>query len=120
MPFVIKRELILADAMLAQFELICCDIISVFISDEVMSNAEPQYLAELYNALIQSDEFATVALLVTDIPSTEPGKEFFQQFIGDSLLPLPYKMMTTRKKARIMTHWARKVGAVVSAEHCTL
>ena len=114
-PFVVKRELTLADAMLAQFEFICCDIISVFISDEVLSNAESQYLADLYNTLIHSDEFATVALLVTHIPPNEAGNEFFQQFIGDRLLPLPHKMMATQKKARIMTHWARKVGAVVGS-----
>lgn len=115
LPFVVKRGLTLSDAMLAQFELICCDIASVLIADPVISAAEPQYLADLYNSLIRSDEFATLRISVTAIPPNELGRQFVQQFIGNGNPSLPHTMRIMLKKARIMTHWAGKIGAAVSA-----
>ena len=109
-PFVVKGELTMADAMLAQFELACCDIVSVFISDGVLSTAEPSYLAELYGSLIHADEFDKVSLRVFSVPENAEGCVFVRQFIGDAVPLLPYDMIAMRKKARIMTHWAKKVG----------
>jgi len=112
-PFILSCELTLSDAMLAQFELISCDIVSVFISDTVMSNVEPQYLAELYRALIRSDEFAMVTRLVMSVPQDQAGDQFIRQFIDDERPIMPHAMRVTQKKARIMAHWARKIGAVL-------
>lgn len=112
-PFILSRDLTLSDAMLAQFELISCDIVSVFISDTVMSSADPQYLADLYGALIRSDEFAMVTRLVMSVPQDQAGDQFIRQFIGDERPIMPYTMLMTRKKARIMGHWATKIGAVL-------
>jgi hypothetical protein len=112
-PFVVRRALALTDAILAQFELVCCDIVSVFLADPVASDAEPAYLADLYHLLTQSDEFARVTVLVNWIPPDEAGDEFVDQFIGTRAAQMPYRMMTTRKKARIMDHWAKKIGGDV-------
>ncbi len=115
-PFVLKRGLILSDAMLGQFELICCDIVSVFLADEVALSADPKYLADLYRDLLASDEFAMVTVSVTALPPGNSGLEFVRRFIADSPPPLPHRMRATRKKTRIMRHWARKLGGTVSEE----
>lgn len=112
-PFIVKRELTASGAMLAQFELICCDIISVFISDAVMSNAEPCYLAELYSSLACADEFEEVGVRLVSIPPHPAGHAFVEQFIGDGIPGLPHDMIATRKKARFIAHWAKEIGARV-------
>lgn len=114
-PFILKRQLTLSDAVLGQFELICSDIISVFITDAVLSAAEPEYLAALYEGLLRSDEFASVTVWVNALPQpADSAGSFLRQFIGEELPSLPYPMQVTRKKSRIMSHWARKFGVVVS------
>ena len=112
-PFVVKRELALADAMLAQFELICCDIISVFLSDEVVSNAEPEYLASLYRGVAHADEFQDVLVRVDSIPDDAAGHAFSDQFIGSGAAAVPFDIVAMQKKARIMSHWAENIGANV-------
>jgi len=114
-PFVIKRELTLSDAMLAQFELVCSDIVSIFLSDDVVANAEPDYLASLYRSVAHAAEFQALSVRVHSIPNDEDGLAFAEQFIGPSLPLLPFEMIAMRKKARIMTHWANKIGAKVEA-----
>ncbi|MDZ7618856.1 MAG: hypothetical protein U1E05_17770 [Patescibacteria group bacterium] len=119
-PFVVKRGLTLSDAMLAQFELICCDIISVFLSDHVVSNAEPEYLASLYRGVAQADEFEALSVRVVSIPADDAGLAFSEQFIGSRAAAVPFDMVAMRKKARIMIHWAEKIGAnVVVMPHGT-
>ncbi|MDY0168077.1 MAG: hypothetical protein RBS80_16130 [Thermoguttaceae bacterium] len=115
LPFILKRGLTLSDAMLGQFELICSDIVSVFLSDEVTLSADPRYLADLYRDLLDSDEFAMVTVSITAIPPGESGRKFVRRFIADTAPPLPHPMRATRKKARIMCHWAKKLGGMVSA-----
>jgi hypothetical protein len=112
-PFVVKRELTLGDAMLAQFELVCADIISIFLSDDVVANAEPDYLASLYRGVANADEFQTVSIRVESIPDNDDGHAFAEQFIGPTMPELPIEIIAMRKKARIMTHWANKIGAIV-------
>lgn len=112
-PFIVKRELTPAGAMLAQFELICCDVVSVFISDAVMSSADPTYLSELYGALARADEFEEVGVRVVSIPRHAAGQALLDQFVGREIPGFPYDMVVTRKKARIMAHWATKIGARV-------
>jgi hypothetical protein len=112
-PFVVKRELTMSDAMLAQFELICSDIVSIFLSDDLVANAEADYLASLYRGFANADEFQTVSIRVESIPDNDEGHAFAQQFIGPNVPELPVELIAMRKKARIMTHWANKIGAIV-------
>lgn len=113
-PFVVKRELTPSDAMLAQFELICCDVVSVFIRDTVIADAETGYLSHLYSTLLRADEFQRMPVCTVFIPQHSAGRAFAEQFIGPAVPTLPCEMTATRKKARIMYHWARKVGAIMS------
>lgn len=114
LPFIGAQHLPHADAMLAQFELICCDIISVFIADSVIDRATPQYLADLYNSLIRGSEFSPLTVRVKSIPETEAGTRFTSRFIADHPVALPYTMMATFKKARVMQHWASSFGINLS------
>ena len=120
-PVPIASGLSLADAMLGQFELVCCDAVSVFLRDDVVVSAEYSYLGELYRQFQKSPEFETVKVKVTSVPNTVTGEHFVDQFLGGAdiiprlvaagLRSCEENMM--RKKARIMAHWAEKVGAKV-------
>lgn len=112
-PFVVKHGLTLPDAVLAQFELACCDIISVFIADPVVADAEPRFLAEFYRILVHADEFEKVSVLLVSVPDSPEGLAFVQQFVSNDMPALPYEMVAMRKKARIMLHWAKKIDARV-------
>ncbi len=112
-PLVLKRELILADAMLAQFELICCDMISVFVSDTIMANADPDYLCELWNSLKTGEEFEKQSVTIENVPDDSSGADFLEQFVGAKDTNFPMDIIAMRKKARIMQHWAKKIGATV-------
>jgi hypothetical protein len=112
-PFVVKRGLALSDAMLAQFELICCDVISIFLSDDVVSHAEASYLSGLYRNVLHADEFQSLSVRVLFIPDSPAGQAFTEQFVGSPVEHFPIEMVVMRKKARIMAHWAAKIGANV-------
>lgn len=115
-PFVLFRSLDLADAMFAQFELASCDLMSLFLSDDVLTHAEPQYMADLANAVTGSPEFQKISIRVFSIPDSDAGARFADQFLGVPLTEVPLQQSVFRKKARIMVHWAKKIGAVVEAE----
>jgi hypothetical protein len=119
-PLAIASGLSLTDAVLGQFELVCSDSISVFLSDEVISSAGSYYLTELYGQLRYSPEFETVDVQIAAVPDTELGNRFAEQFFGGvaaaSLFGKngeAYQGTMMRKKARIMAHWAKKIGAQV-------
>lgn len=112
-PFVLKGGLTMAEAMLAQFELACTDIRSIFLSEDLVANAESRYLATLYRKMLYADEFQPVRVRVISIPDTSQGQAFAQQFLGPNVPQLPFELVAMRKKARIMTHWADKIGATV-------
>lgn len=124
-PEPIASSLSLADAMLGQFELVCCDAVSVFLRNEVVSAAEYPYLGELYRQFQKSPEFETVKVRITSVPDTVMGEHFVDQFLGGvdiipqlvaaGLRSCEESMM--RKKARIMAHWAEKIGAKVVIEN---
>ena len=113
LPYVAARRLTEADAKLLQFELICCDTISVFIADGVVATASPEYLARLYTDLIRGEEFATVHIVVDGIPEDVRGARFCEQFFDTQPQSFPHRTTTTFKKARIMQHWAAEIGAAV-------
>lgn len=112
MPVVLRHQMTMSDALMGQFELICADAISVFIPDSVIELASSDYLTNTYNALLQSNEFEETSIVVDSIPRDAQGSEFMDQFFGSSddlfsTLVVPFK------KARIMLHWAGKIGAKV-------
>ncbi|MCG8586200.1 MAG: hypothetical protein MI757_15950 [Pirellulales bacterium] len=115
LPVTVKSSLSYEDALLGQFELISCDAVSVFITDHVATGATREYLDTLYKSLLtESDEFQQTLVRVEEIPSTESGKKFIDQFIGDGALTFPLEVAATQKKARIMKHWGDKIGARLS------
>jgi hypothetical protein len=111
-PCVVQRDLSLADAMQGQFELICADSTSVFIDDEVIRNAHPKYLDELFANLRRSPEFQPVRVQIHAVPDGQRGANFLRQFFGREIKP-PFFRRVARKKARIMQHWGKRVGAIV-------
>jgi hypothetical protein len=120
-PLPVARSLSLHDALLGQFELVCCDSISVFVRDEVVWSASSDYLPRLYSHLQRSPEFENVSISVTLIPQSDQGRRFVDQFLGgmSQLSSCPHRgyfceITAMRKKARIMVHWAKKVGADVT------
>lgn len=110
LPITLKVQLTEADALLGQFELICCDAVSVFISDKVIKHGESKYLIDLWNTLLRSDEFAETNVAVDSIPDSEAGADFIDQFLG-SYDGSPKTVTVPYKKARIMNHWGSKIGA---------
>jgi hypothetical protein len=114
LPCTVKATLSHADALLGQFELISSDAISVFLNDEVFNGASRKYLNELYSQLVQSPEFEIVSLNVESIPSTDRGNDFVDQFLGNDGAWRTEVLKLPRKKARIMEHWARKIGGHVT------
>ena len=110
MPMSLKHGLTESDALLGQFELICCDAISVFIPDDVITFGTSEYLIDLYNNLLHSEEFSDTDVIVASIPDSESGTEFIDQFFG-SFDKSPTTVTVPYKKARIMTHWGSKIGA---------
>jgi hypothetical protein len=111
-PLVVRTGLSYASALEAQFELICCDSISVFIDDTVFLTASGSYLNELFRQLRASPEFESVSIRLEQVPAGSRGMKFIQQFLGTPPR-LPFKQVVVRKKARIMKHWADKIGAVL-------
>jgi hypothetical protein len=117
---VIASGLSLGDAILGQFELVCCDSISVFLRDEVAASNDRSYLSELFQQFRESPEFESIPATITLIPQTAPGRQFVDQFLGgmSHVASCPhrgyfYEGKIMRKKARIMAHWAKKIGAEV-------
>ena len=117
LPRTVATGLSYEDASIGQFELVCCDCVSVLLHDEIAQGGDPDYLRQLYAQVRQSSEFEEVGVEIRSVPSTPEGERFLEQFLGRSgahrpAFPLRERMM--RKKARIMLHWARKTGADVA------
>lgn len=118
LPQVINQDLSYHNAGLAQFELVCCNAISVLIPSEVFVGAEPAYLEDLFAKLRQSDEFQEVTLRLDSVPLGEDGMRFMDQFLGLGAVEtraqqFPSVLRMFYKKARIMTHWGNKIGAEI-------
>jgi hypothetical protein len=120
-PQPIAIGLSLGDALLGQFELVCCDSISVFLKAEVLLSATGAYLARLYSQVQSSSEFEDVIVRVTAIPDTDQGRRIVDQFlgsmkkvVGDASKGYSYTGAMMRKTARIMAHWAGKIGTEVT------
>jgi hypothetical protein len=112
-PCVIESSLSYENASLGQFELICADSISVILRDEVVLDGEHDYLKDLFGSLRQSPEFHSVTLTLLRLPMDDRGNDFCDQFLGGTNILPPLTFPATRQKARIMEHWARKIGAQI-------
>jgi len=115
LPVTINSDINYEDALLGQFELICCDAISAFISSEVLEEGDRNYQRSLLDKVIQSPEFKAVSVTVVEIPKSESGERFADQFLGITketlqVLPFPFRVDAPFKKVRIMKHWAGKIG----------
>jgi hypothetical protein len=68
----------------------------------------------------QSTEFQLTTVTMVEIPGTESGLSFVDQFLGGfeaAKIPhLPFTISVPFKKARIMQHWAARVGAKFSVK----
>jgi hypothetical protein len=113
-PIVLRAGLSHEDALLGQFEFVCCDAVSVFLADDVVVCGPRDYLRDLYKQLLKSPEFETVSVLVESIPRDPAGEKFLEQFLGRTDCTFPGKLQILRKKARIMEHWAAKIGGRVT------
>jgi len=118
LPLVVNADLSFHDAALGQFELVCCDAIAVLLASRVAARAEEPYLKQLFARLHRSDEFRDVTLRVGYVPGTEEGRRFLDQFLGlvgveAETQQFPTDMHMYYKKARIMVHWAARIGAEV-------
>ena len=113
LPAAVRAHLSYADALLGQFELIACDAISVFLIDQVVENAPADYLTGLYADLRESPEFRTVSVRIESMPDDEQGRDYLGRFTGAASPELPLELRIMAKKARIMEHWASKIGGKV-------
>ena len=67
LPAPVKKGLSHPDAQTAQFELMSCDAVSVFVADEVVAQAPADYLADLYARLLKSEEFELVTVRIDSV-----------------------------------------------------
>jgi len=109
-PVTINPDLTEGDALLGQFELICCDAISIFLRSEVIDQNDRSYLWPLFKKVMESREFKPATVSITEVPKTESGEKFMDQFLGGSRAT-PVTLTIPFKKARIMEHWATRIGA---------
>ena len=79
-PCPLLTGLTLDDAMLAQFELACCDSAAVFVRDEVVAENDRVYLSELYAELSSSEEFEQVGIEIRDVPQASKESGFCCSF----------------------------------------
>jgi hypothetical protein len=110
LPACVKNSLSYTDAQIGQFELICRDAVSVIIADEVVANAPADYLADLYAKLRKIDEFELVIARIDSLPDSPSGHEFCNRFLSGRKPPPSFPVELMRKKARIMQHWATRIG----------
>jgi hypothetical protein len=121
-PVTINPGLNEAEALFGQFELICCDAVAAFVRSEVLLEQDQKdYLQALFQRVLQSPEFKPTRIDVLDVPAIDSGEKFVDQFLG---IPLPgqqrrvsrFLVWVPYKKARIMKHWAARIGAQVQCE----
>jgi hypothetical protein len=117
-PVTINSDLTEEEATLGQFELICCEAVSAVVRTEVAEQADREYLEDVLRRVSHSPEFKPTILRINDVPTNESGRRFVDQFLGLGLknlkeLGLPRRFTMPAKKARIMKHWAARVGAQV-------
>jgi hypothetical protein len=115
-PVFINLDLSYGDALLGQFELICCDAPSAILPSEVLERGDARYLADLFAQVAASEEFRQTSVPIHALPDSEEGARFADQFLGfESLASLawPLELTAPLKKGRIMAQWAERIGGRV-------
>jgi len=117
-PITINPDLTEEEALWGQFELICCDAISIYLRSEIIEQNDRSYLWPLFKQVSESSEFKPATVSIAQVPATESGNKFLEQFVGSSATARAFPMILTIpfKKARIMEHWATRVGAEMKME----
>lgn len=122
-PAVVRSGLTLDQAIVGQFELVCCDCISVFLRDEIAAEGATEYLRSIYSRLRGSPEFQPVFIAITLVPDTDAGRRFCDQFLSTALEKRVrhgsegiVRDRVFRKKARMMAHWASETGVQLAVE----
>ena len=114
-PLPISFDLDETEAVYGQFELICCDAVGAFFRSEVLLEQTGAYLQSLYRQVLKSPEFKPTRIDVLDVPTTDSGEKFVDQFLGVRLSGQKrrvsrFSVWVPYKKVRIMMHWAARVG----------
>jgi hypothetical protein len=113
-PFIIARQLTLDDAIAGQLALACCDCVSAFIRDELVEDHATEVFRQLYRDVMTSREFQLMDVCVNHFPQTDVARQICWQFFGlASGIECPATFRMYRKKARMLTLWARELKAVV-------
>ena len=117
-PFTINADLTEEEALWGQFELISCNAVSIFLRSEVIAQNDESYLGPLFKKVSESSEFRPTIVSIIQVPATESGDKFLDQFLGGSEKKriFPVTLSIPYKKARIMEHWAARVGARMRLE----
>lgn len=115
-PVTINPDLTEEEALWGQFELICCNAVSIYLRSEVIEQNDRSYLSPLFKKVSESSEFRPTTVSIRHVPKTESGQNFLEQFVGDAARSRPFPIVLTIpfKKARIMEHWAARIGAQMS------
>src|SRR6185369_6580158 len=91
-----------------------------FVRSEVLSQQDQYgcgYLLALFEKLLESPEFQSTDVRIHHVPSTEAGERFLDQFLGISRRDkTPSRIIIPLKKARIMKHWAARIGARITCD----
>lgn len=116
-PVTVSFGLTHSGALLLQYELVCADCVSVFVEEHVV-RAPENYLRHLYARLRRSPEFAVRDVEIVSVPRSQAGAGFLDQFLGvtpgEFQAQRPMRISVMFKKARIMKHWADRIGADVT------
>jgi hypothetical protein len=118
LPVTVNLDLTEEDAILGQFELVCCGAISAVVRSEVAGAADREYLGRLLKQVERSPEFKPTCVQIDHLPLTEAGQRFADQFLGLDAMELdvsglPRRFSMPAKLARIIKHWAARIGAEV-------
>jgi hypothetical protein len=117
-PVTINPDLTEVEALWGQFELVCCDAVSIYLRSEVIEQNDHSYLWPLFKKVSESSEFRPATVSITQVPATESGNKFLGQFVGGQAMKrvFPITLTIPFKKARIMEHWATRVGVQMKME----
>lgn len=119
-PVRINSDLSERDALWGQFELICCDAVSIFIRSEILDQMDLAEFQSLVEKTSHSTEFQPTSVIISEIPQTQSGRSFVDQFLAivepAKVAILPFTVIVPFKKARIMQHWATRVGAKLECQ----
>src|SRR5688572_12179390 len=101
-PITINPGLTEGEALWGQFELICCDAVSIYVRSEIIEQNNDSYLLPLFKKVSRSLEFRPATVSITEVPATESGDKFLQQFAGGQApkRAFPMKLTVPFKKAR--------------------